>query len=484
MHRHVFRAFPASLIFTSFLAICLSVFSLTEKINLGAAETALPLAHGNTQLSLAAPKPKAFLALPTVPASLLTSLSYPHAAIAKAWMLSPAAHVPDDPELRNAQLVLLDAVPEGVEGSVLYDWFGHMRSYGIFVSTIKDHLYVRFASGHELQDVYAALLFTIGEKTGLGPQIISHLIMKESAGDEAAVSSAGAAGLTQTLPIVIRELLSEKKKAGSAAAIAVRIRRLEEEISRIPDTGSGARKAKVYQNKRLAALLLIPDFTLNTPTARQAQIVEDFALLHGPLNMCFGAAHLARYKAALEYYAAIDKIDTHTDVLLASQLAYNCGLSRLSKRIRSLGGWHRIFDIPPIIEGRRAPYLPSETANYGYLFIKWYMDAAVDSESSYWLHEDEAYHYKICLGALSRSHTFSQIVKTLDSKGMVCVSGALQSRLRLLLRQGDQGILRCEDISLFLEHTRASLPEWPRVRELQAYLEVLVENTTWYSRPA
>jgi hypothetical protein len=486
MNRHFVRAFPASLIFTSFLLVYLSVFSLNEKINLRAAESTGLLLPPNESLSLGPAKIKDFLpAVTDTPGHTNRPLpSYSDALVAKARMIWPSAEIPAEEALRKELFFIISGSEPTCSETDLFEGFRQMHAYGIFALkkrvSDQEQIVLRFATSPELHEIYAGLSLEIQRATGLDPHIIAHLIQKESGGDESAVSRAGATGLTQTLPLVIRELLSEKKKAGSAAVIRQRIRTLTQKISAIEHRHTARHHAHVYEKKKLEALLLIPDFTLafsgHTSDTGAGETMERLALNHGALNICFGSAHLARYKAALEYYGAIKKIDAQTETLLGAQLAYNCGLSRLCKRIVSLGGWHQIFDIPPVIEGRRAPYLPGETAHYGYLFIKWYMAEKVRAGSYYRTHAEEAYHYKICLGALHRSRTFDHIVKTLDAKGMVRVSGALQSRLAWLLRRGDQGTLGARDISSFLEESR-SLPDWPLVEEMRLFVETLLLNS-------
>jgi len=297
----------------------------------------------------------------------------------KVTGLSPEARIPAVFEAAQNRFFCLNDPSRSTFDENLWHWIKDMDEYGISALRKKiegnEHLFVRFATREELHFVYMLLALKIHEQTGLDPALIEHIIWKESRGNESAISHAGAIGITQTLPLVIRELLAEKKDSGNKEALQKKISALKVEIANIDKENKILHAQKIFAKKKFEALLLIPDFAISYPKFCEKPVavphslcgytktlnsIEYLALMHGPLNLCFGMAHFAKYKATIEYYASLHTIDPNTEPLLAAQIAYNCGLSRLSKRIRSLGGWHRIFDITQTKNGRRDPYLPAE----------------------------------------------------------------------------------------------------------------------------
>jgi len=436
--------------------------------------------------------------------------AYPSTLLDKARVLCPEIRIPRETQLQKESFLFLRPTADHTQpNQSLFDWVKQMNEYGIFskqaVIRTKKETFVRFATPGEAQKLYTYLALKIHAKTALDPTVIEHTLWKESRGKENAVSHAGAVGISQTMPVVIQEILKKKKEAGPVEISKTRSRALSEKIRTLRETVhamTGDKKHELikeiarYELKKteLEILEIIPDFTISHPAFTEKRVplpgvlhkklgnirslsaIEYLALLHGPLNMSFGMAHMAHYCARINYYKKIEAIDAHTETILASQLAYNCGLSRLKKRIQSLGGWHCIFDKTPLYNGRRAPFLPTETAHYGYLFISWFMQEKASKGMRYMVHTDESYHLKMCLRALQRSKVYSAVIKELDRKGMSKKSGALQSQMNNTIWKGHTGTLTIKEIER-LSTTLHALPQWPLTKQVAAYLDLLVSSS-------
>jgi len=96
----------------------------------------------------------------------------------------------------------------------------------------------------------------------------------------------------------------------------------------------------------------------------------------------------------------------------------------------------------------------------------------------YMVHPNEAYHYKMCLAALSRSQAYRSAIKTLDRKGLSKKSGALQSIVHHLLWKGGKGTLTAEDL-VPLHVLLSELPQWPLVQEMKEYIDMIIRNAAY-----
>ena len=146
--------------------------------------------------------------------------------------------------------------------------------------------------------------------------------------------------------------------------------------------------------------------------------------------------------------------------MLAAQLAYNCGINRTINRINSLGGWENIFSVP---EGQ-AGGLPNETANYGYQFIKFFLQ----TRTSYKTHIIPSKHLKLCVMALLRSKEYKKVEATLLTKKMRQYNKLIKTAI--LLKQApyinNQHIDKLREV--FNE-----MPDWPLVLNIRQYLSFL-----------
>ncbi|MBU1863062.1 MAG: transglycosylase SLT domain-containing protein [Candidatus Omnitrophica bacterium] len=443
--------------------------------------------------------------------SIQKSFASDMSALTKARIFNPTASLPYDSILKEKGYLEIAVFDNAQDAHAVQQWFSAMLMHGIAVRQTfyngRYTLLLRFSNPDETMKIYDLLYSQISKATNLDREIIKHVIFKESRGKEAAVSSAGAGGITQTLPVVIKDLLKEKQKAGNKEQSKKQIVYLEKEIKELADAAQEERTPvlrrelqkelarKKYIMTRLEIMTALPDYVISSLSFANRQIeldekltkklkikngtlsrVEYLALLHGPLNLCFGMAHLALQYNTFEYYKAIGKIDTDTEPLLASQLAYNCGQTRTIKKIESLGGWSKIFDIPVKRNGEQPAYLPNETADYGYQFIKSYLHHMTKQSKHYLVHPNKKLHYKMCLSALKRSNTFQTIIKTFEKKGFHKKRNMLMLELNLLITQANAGKINVTDLEAF-QDTINTLPCWPLIREMQHYLDTVITNS-------
>jgi hypothetical protein len=428
---------------------------------------------------------------------------YPPIILDKARLLSPYFYIPAEKELQYA---LFFGVEKHVESkhtaTPFYEWLSQMSEFGIYSKTEKENLFIRFANDAEAQRLYTYHALKIEAQTGIDACIILHTLNKESNGKENAVSRAGAMGISQTMPIVIAEILAKKQQAGTnkeikrkRTALSSQIALLKSEEKRMDfslpiSTYSKKRLLLERKEKELKNLALIPDFTVSHPqystlhvaipesmkkkikNSRDFSAIEFLALLHGPLNMCFGMVHLAQYINYLDYYKKALVIDPQTETLLAAQLAYNCGLTGFKTRINSLGGWHSIFDDS---SSSAKQSLPGETAHYGYLFIKWYMQEQSKSGIRYMVHSQESYHFKMCLQALKRSKSYHSLIKELYTKGHNTKANNFQRVLSFHIDTNNNPIT-CKDIEQ-IRKSASMLPLWPLTKEIIDYFDLLIESS-------
>lgn len=383
-------------------------------------------------------------------------------------------------------------------------WLCLMHAEGIRSKLVTQadgaSLLIRFAEDKELELVYASLFNRIAQITSIDETILRHVVFKESRRDETVISCVGASGVTQTLPVVIHEIMDKKRAAGSQQQINNTIRDLEYALYqtyKVDNTTETAardheRATLVYRIQYFKILSLIPDYVLHpdpfvtepiaVPPYLQKKLrlttshlprIEYIALRHGPLNLLFGMVHLAHYYNIIEYYKAIGKIDPSTESLLAAQLSYNCGLSGMLSRLSSLGSWDAIFDRKRV-QGKNIS-LPRETADYGYQFIKAFTQHAQTQGFSYRTHPQRLKHYTMCLTALTRSREYDAVLTTFKKKGLWSYYHTLDKELSSIIEEARIGTLSPDTLRQFTNKI-ASMPQWPLIKEIHSYLSTIVEN--------
>jgi hypothetical protein len=372
-------------------------------------------------------------------------------------------------------------------------------------------IFVRIKKGDELKAEYEKVIGQISEYMQIDPDVVWHMIKKESRGDPFAVSSQNAHGISQVLPGTVDFVISQTRSRDS----------WQKKLDQMRAEGKGPgdpqydfiqRMHRAYAPLDSIISNVYDDGERYGVSANEVRDtvtgLRDLGFYVGPLNLLFGMSYLAYITAEIDKSKALGRseysivvtdpktkkktskiislpFDPNTETQVAAQMAYNTGLARIYRRVHDMGGWHNIFNTKA-----KGAYLTTETVDYAYQFMRDYSRMQAAKGKVYRVHPDTNTHLAMSLTALERSRMISTIDR--DLKRVQLVPGSNNTKVEkhykkehaqwrnALATVGDRaraGTLTRSELDTLIARAE-NLPQWPLIKEMQSFIGRAIDNYT------
>lgn len=393
----------------------------------------------------------------------------------------------------------LRSVMENIPGLAIAE----LKSGGLY------KIFVRIKKGAELKAEYEKVIAQISEYMQIDPDVVWHMIKKESRGDPFAVSSQNAHGISQVLPGTVDFVINQTRSRDS----------WQKKLDQMRAEGIGAGDPQFDFIQRMYRAYTPLDSIISSvyddgerygvsagEVRETVKGLRDLGFYIGPLNLLFGMSYLAYITAEIEKSKALGRseysivvtdpktkkktskiislpFDPNTETNVAAQMAYNTGLARIYRRVNDMGGWHNIFNTKA-----KGAYLSTETVDYAYQFMRDYSRMQAAKGKAYQVHPDKNVHIAMSLTALERSRMISTVDR--DLKRVQFVPGpqnkkvekhyknehaAYRNAFITVRDRAREGTLSQTELRSLIARVE-DLPQWPLIKEMRSYLGTAIDN--------